>query len=89
MGEGFVDMRKDLFTYFLFPLPHGKNYLLLSFMSNISQNLYFFLYLEILKSTQSSPPQKKKKTTDEGGSAERYSECHRPNPTAVFFLKGR
>jgi hypothetical protein len=40
VSEGFVDMRKDMFTYFLFPLPHGKNCLLLSFMSNISQHLY-------------------------------------------------
>jgi hypothetical protein len=77
-----------MFTYFLFPLPHGKNCLLLSFMSNISQNLYFFLYLKILKSIQSSPPQKKKKTTEEGGSAERHRECHRTRLLS-FFFKGR
>jgi hypothetical protein len=54
VGEGFVDMRKDLFT-FCFPSQHGKNGFLLTIMFFLSSNsihcnenpIYVFLFWEL------------------------------------------
>ncbi len=45
--------RSSLLSYF--PLPLGKNCLLLSLMFDISEILYMFLQLELLESAQSLP----------------------------------